>query len=160
VTRRDHRSSAVGPGALASAMGRGIAAGLAGTAAMTAVMAAESALIGRAPSTRAGRSASRFLGVAAVDGPGERRFNRFVHWAYGVCFGGVRGLLAGCGLRARHVTLLHLAMVWTPWRAVLRATKSVDPHRGAGPTEVLVDGFNHVVYASVTGFAYTWLDRH
>lgn len=75
--------SAVRLGALAAAVGKGLAAGLVGTAAMTVSSMLESKLRGREASTTPARAASKVLGVAPVDEAGEQRFNSLVHWAYG-----------------------------------------------------------------------------
>lgn len=72
-------------GGVAAAVGKGLAAGIVGTAAMTVSSTLEARLRGRDPSTSPARAASKVLGVAPVDEVGERRFNTLVHWGYGTC---------------------------------------------------------------------------
>lgn len=74
-------------GAVAAAVGKGLVAGMAGTAAMTVSSTLEARLRGREPSTTPARAASKVLRVAPVDEQGERRFNNVVHWGYGTGWG-------------------------------------------------------------------------
>lgn len=80
---------AVQIGGLAAAVGKGLAAGIAGTAAMTVSSTLEANLRGRGASTTPAQAASRLLGVAPVDEQGERRFNNLVHWGYGTAWGAI-----------------------------------------------------------------------
>lgn len=79
-------------GALMSAVGRGLLAGLAGTAAMTLTQLMEMKLTGRAPSATPAEAAGKVLGVQPR-GPREKvRFANIVHWAYGTTWGALRGV--------------------------------------------------------------------
>jgi hypothetical protein len=110
-------------GGLAASVGKGLAAGLVGTAAMTVSITAEAKLRGRERSTIPARAASKVLGVAPVDEIGERRFNALVHWGYGMAWGSVRGLLgaAGIGVSARRSPT---------WRRYGVASRSCSRQRG------------------------------
>lgn len=150
---------AVRLGGVAAAVGKGLAAGVAGTAAMTVSSTLEAKLRGREPSTTPARAASKVLGVAPVDEQGERRFNNLVHWGYGTGWGAVRGLLAAVGLGNVAATAAHLGAVWGGEQVVLPATGASPPATEWGGTEIAVDLWHHVVYAAATGLAYQWLDR-
>ena len=146
-------------GGLAAAVGKGLAAGLAGTAAMTVSSTLEAKLRGREASTAPARAASRVLGVAPVDEQGERRFNTLVHWGYGTGWGAARGVVAAIGLSGAPATLAHLAAVWGSEQVALPATGAAPPAAQWDSTEVAIDLWHHVVYAAATGVAYRWLDR-
>jgi hypothetical protein len=142
---------------LVAAIGNGLAAGLAGTAAMTVSSTVEMKLRGRAPSTVPARAAAKVLGVEPTD---ERRFATFVHWIYGTAWGAVRGVIGTLGCRGPDAAALHFATVWGTELAVLPALDiGVPPAWRWSATEIAVDAFHHAVYATVTSAAYEWLDR-
>lgn len=155
----ENGQTAVRLGGLAAAVGKGLAAGLAGTAAMTVSSTLEAKVRGRDASTTPARAASRVLGVAPVDEVGEKRFNNLVHWGYGTGWGAVRGLFAATGLSGLPATAAHLGAVWGGEQVVLPATGAGEPATKWGGTEVAIDLWHHVVYAAATGLAYAWLDR-
>lgn len=129
MSRRRHRGGDAGArlGGVAAAVGKGLAAGLIGTAAMTVSSTLEAKLRGRGSSTTPARAASAVLGVAPVDDEGERRFNNLVHWGYGTGWGAVRGALAALGLSGASATAAHLAAVWGSEQVVLPATGASPP---------------------------------
>jgi len=144
-------------GRLAASVGIGLAAGVAGTVAMTASSSLEAKVRGRGSSSAPARAASAVLGVAPVDDRGEARFNQLVHWGYGTLWGGVGGLIRGLGLSGPAATAAHLGAVWGTEQAVLPATHVSPPATEWGATEIGVDLGHHVVYAVATGLAHEWL---
>ncbi len=150
---------AVRLGGLAAAVGKGLAAGLAGTAAMTVSSTVEAKLRGRGAAPTPARAASKVLGVAPVDEHGEQRFNNLVHWAYGTAWGAVRGVLDAVGLRGVPAALAHLGAVWGAEQVLLPATEVAPPATQWGATEVAVDLWHHAVYAAATSVAYVWIDQ-
>jgi hypothetical protein len=156
LTERDR---AWHPGVLAEAIGRGLAAGVAGTAAMTVSSTLEARMRHRSPSTTPARAATAVLGVAPVDDRGERRFNQIVHWGYGTVWGGVHGVLAASGIGTVAATVAHAGAVWGAEQAVLPATDVASTANQWQPSEVALDLFHHAVYAAATAMAYRWLER-
>lgn len=144
-------------GTLAAALGTGLVAGVAGTAAMTVSSTAEAKLRGRGSSSTPADAASKVLGVSPIDDRGERRFNHLVHWGYGTAWGAVRGLISGLGVVGPPAVLAHLAAVWGAEQVVLPATGAAPPATEWGAKEIAVDLGHHVVYAVATGAAYAWL---
>lgn len=144
-------------GRLAAAIGTGLVAGVAGTAAMTASSTAEAKLRRRGSSNAPADAASKVLGVSPIDDRGERRFNNLVHWGYGTGWGGVRGLITGLGLTGPTAVLAHLAAVWGAEQVVLPATGAAAPASEWGAKEIAVDLGHHAVYVVATGAAYAWL---
>ena len=145
-------------GNVAAAFGKGIFAGVAGTAAMTISSTVEMKLRGRAASS-APAQAARVLGVEPVDEEAEARFSNLVHWAYGTAWGGARGLLAAAGLSGPAATAAHLGAVWGSEQVMLPALGVTPPLTEWGVKEVAIDALHHVVYAGATGVAYSLLDR-
>ena len=146
-------------GDLAAAVGKGLFAGAAGTAAMTASSTLEMKLRGRPASSTPARAAEKVLGVQPVDEEAEARFSNLVHWGYGTAWGGVRGLIAAAGLTGPAATVAHLAAVWGSEQVMLPALDAAPPLTEWGAREVAIDAFHHLVYAAATGVAYSLLDR-
>ena len=147
------------PGTVASAVGMGLAAGLAGTAAMTASSAIEAKLRDRPGSTAPADAAAKVLGVHP-DGPQQaRRFGAVVHWAYGAGWGAVRGLLGCTALPGPVASAIHLAMLWASEQVMLPALGVAPPLREQGATDVAVDAWHRLTYAATTGAAYQVLDQ-
>jgi hypothetical protein len=143
----------------AEAVGRGLAAGVAGTAAMTASSTIEARVRGRGSSDAPAKAAGKVLGVQPRDPRGRARFARIVHWSYGTSWGAVRGLLGELGLPPALATAAHFGVVWGAELAVLPALRVAPPASEWGQTELAVDAGHHVVYATATGVAYQALMR-
>jgi hypothetical protein len=146
-------------GDVAAAVGKGLFAGVAGTAAMTASSSLEAKMRGRAASTTPAQAAQKVLGVRPVDDGSETRFSNMVHWGYGTSWGGVRGLLAAAGLSGPTATAAHFGMVWGSEQVMLPALGVTPPFWEWGKEEVAIDTFHHLVYVTATGIAYSLLDR-
>jgi hypothetical protein len=145
-------------GHAASALGMGLVAGLAGTAAMTLSSTVEAKLRRRPPSSAPATAAATVLGVQPRDERGQARFNTVVHWGYGTAWGAVRGLLAAAGLRGTPAAAAHLGAVWTTAQLVLPATGAAEPAWRWPRTEVAIDLWHHGVYAAITHAVYVRLD--
>lgn len=146
-------------GDLASALGRGLFAGLIGTVAMTLVQLVEMKITGRAPSTAPADAAAKMLGIEPR-GPVERtRFSNLVHFAYGTTWGAVRGLLGITGLAPWLATLLHFALIWGTGLMMLPAVGVAPPVTKWGAKWVVLDAAYHVVYAVATGLTYEYITR-
>jgi hypothetical protein len=146
-------------GDVAAAVGKGLFAGAAGTAAMTVSSTLEMKLRGRPASSTPARAAEKVLGVQPVDEAGEARFSNLVHWGYGTAWGSVRGLIAAAGLSGPAATAAHLAAVWGSEQVMLPALDVAPPLTEWDAQEVAIDAFHHLVYAAATGAAYSLLDR-
>ena len=146
-------------GNVAAAVGKGLFAGVAGTAMMTVSSTLEMKLRDRPASSAPATAAEKVLGVEPVDEAAEARFSNLVHWGYGTAWGGVRGLLAAAGLSGPAATAAHLAAVWGSEQVMLPALDVAPPFWEWGAEEVAIDAFHHFVYATATGVAYSLLDR-
>jgi hypothetical protein len=146
-------------GDVASDFGKGLFAGLAGTAAMTVSSTAEMKLSARGASETPAQAAEKVLEVEPNDEDSEARFSNLVHWGYGTGWGGVRGLLASAGLSGPTATVAHLALVWGAEQVVLPALNVSAPVFKYGGKATATDLLHHVVYATATGLAYSYLER-
>ena len=145
---------------LATAIGRGLVAGLAGTAAMTISSTVEARLRGRAFSTAPARATAKALGIREFDSElAQARWNDLSHWGYGTGWGVLRGLLGVTGLSPRAATVTHGAAIYGAAQVTLPALDVVPPSIFWGVKEIAIDAFHHVVYAAVTGAAHTALTR-
>ena len=145
---------------LASNIGKGVVAGVAGTAAMTVSSTLEQHLRGRAASTAPADATAKVLGIAEFSDPAAKnRFSNLVHWGYGTGWGVVRALLATAGLRPATATLAHGAAVWGNEQVMLPALDVAPPVYVWPRAEIAIDAFHHAVYAAATGVAYGLLDR-
>jgi hypothetical protein len=150
----------MGVSELATSVGKGLFAGLAGTAIMTVSSTAEANLSGRGPSSTPADAISAALRVRPDDETGQQRLNTVAHWGYGTAWGAVRGLLAALGLRGPAAGLLHFAAVWGGEQAVLPLLGVGSPTPQYGAQATATDVLHHAVYAAATSAAYEWLDRH
>jgi hypothetical protein len=146
-------------GDVAADVGKGLFAGLSGTAAMTVSSTLEMKLSGRgaSQSQTPAEAAEAVLDVEPEDEGSEAQFSNLVHWGYGTGWGAVRGLLASAGLSGPVATAAHLGLVWGSEQAVLPALGVSAPVFKYGGKAVATDLLHHTVYA--TGLAYTYLDR-
>ena len=147
---------------VACSIGKGLVAGVAGTAAMTVSSTLEAKLRGRAPSSAPARATAKVLGIASFeDAIAQARFNDLSHWGYGTGWGIVRGLLDASGLPPRKATAAHGAAVWGTEQVTLPALDVAPPSVFWRKQEIAIDAFHHAVYALATGIAYELLSsRH
>jgi hypothetical protein len=146
-------------GDVAAAFGKGIFAGVAGTAVMTISSTIEMKLRGRPASSAPAQAATKVLGVQPIDEESEARFSSLVHWGYGSAWGGARGLLGVAGLSGPAATAAHFGAVWGTEQVMLPALRVTPPLTEWGMQEVAIDALHHLVYAGATGIAYSLLDR-
>lgn len=147
------------PGEVAAAVGVGLAAGLAGTAAMTLSSTIEAKIRHREASTAPADAASKVLGVKPEGQKQAKRFSTLVHWGYGTSWGAVRGLLGCTGLPAPAASAVHLVVLWGTEQVMLPALEVSPPLTEWGGKEIAIDSVHHVVYAAAAGAAYEALNR-
>ena len=140
---------------VADAVGKGLIAGFAGTAAMTVSSTLEAKLRGRAPSSAPARATAKVLGIKEFeDAVAQARFNDLSHWGYGTGWGVLRGLLGATGLSPRAATAAHGAAIYGAAQVTLPALEIAPPSVFWGAEEIAIDAFHHAVYATATGVAY------
>lgn len=147
-------------GDLAAAVGKGLVAGVAGTAAMTLSSTIEMKLTGRSASSAPADVASKVLGIEPKGEREKARFSTVVHWAYGTSWGSVRGLVGAAGLAGPAAAAVHFAVVWGNGLVMLPALGVAPPAREWGARALLTDALHHLVYVGGVGLAFSALDRH
>jgi hypothetical protein len=140
---------------VAEDVGKGLLAGLLGTAAMTVSSTAEARLRGRPASSAPARATAKVLGIKEFeDDIAAARFNDLSHWGYGTSWGALRGLLGATGMPARTATVLHGAAIYGSAQVTLPALEIAPPAPFWPKEEIAIDAFHHLVYATATGLAY------
>src|SRR5882724_3039647 len=136
---------------IARDVGKGLVAGLAGTAAMTVSSTIEQKLRGRPPSTAPADAAAKVLRIKGFSSEkAHNRFSNVVHWSYGTGWGAVRALLRDAGLSPAAATGAHYAALWGSEQVMLPALEVAPPVTMWGANEIAIDGFHHAVYATAT----------
>ena len=144
---------------LARAIGKGVVAGFAGTAAMTVSSTLEAKLRGRAFSDAPARATAKVLGIKEFeDVRAKARFSDLSHWGYGTGWGIARALMREFGLGARAATPAHFAAIWGSALVTLPALEIAPPVVFWQKQEIAIDVLHHAVYAAATGIAYELLD--
>jgi hypothetical protein len=143
----------------ADTIGRGVLAGLAGTAAMTAAQMVDQKLTGREPSDAPLEAMEKVIGIEPRDQEGEERLSNLTHWAYGTGWGIPRAALGTLGLPGSLASLAHFALVWGSALAMLPALRIAPPATEWDRKELMKDAALHLVYATAAGLAYELLRR-
>lgn len=132
------------------ALGRGLVAGAAGTAALTASQFVAAKVTGTEMPTAAGVVARRIAeGVFFKPVPDERLpvLNQAMHWTYGTAWGGVYGLAQSTlQLPAPHHGLLFGALLGTVGTAELPALGLMPPPWQVPPSALAINTFHHLMY--------------
>lgn len=142
---------------LAAAAGRGLVAGLAGTAVMTLIQMIETKLSGESASDTAAKAAEKVLDIEPRHERAEQGLTQLVHFAYGTGWGAVRGLLPFAV--GRFATQSHLLLVWGAGLAMLPSLGLAPPVPQWSNKQISRDFVHHAVYAYATGVVYDWLRR-
>ncbi len=142
----------------AAAVGRGIFAGLAGTAAMTAGQQVEMKVRGRSGSTSPGDLAAGLLGVEAKGDAERQRLSTLVHWAWGTSWGVLRGLLGTAGMRGAPLMVTHFAVILGVDFTLLASRGLAPPPWRWTRSELVFEALHKGVLATSTHLAYQLLD--
>jgi len=145
-------------GDVAGAVGKGLVAGVAGTALMTLASTIEMKLQGRDASSAPADAAAKVLGIEPKGDAEKARFSNVVHWAYGTSWGVLRGLLGAAGLPAPMAAGAHFAAVWGSGLVMLPALEVAPPLAEWGAKTIALDAFHHLVYVAGASLAYGALD--
>ena len=143
-----------GIGLFGNALGKGLLAGLAGTAAITSSQMIEMKITGRKPSEAPAKAATKVLDVKAINIQHRPKFSQEVHWAYGTSWGVTRGLLALSGLKGWAATAIHFGAVMGTAMVMTPALKVAPPVKEWGVKGILTDAMHHAVYALAAGLFF------
>jgi len=150
-----HQNNALGE--LGSAIGKGLLAGLAATAAITISQMIEMKITKREPSDAPLKVAEQTVGAEHKKGQKEK-MSEELHWAYGTTWGIARGLISLTGLKGWPATAAHFAAIWGTSMIMLPAFNAAPPVTEEEPKAIAIDALHHAVYAITAGLAYDALD--
>lgn len=145
-------------GTIGSAIGKGLIAGLAGTAAITISQMIEMKITGRDASSVPADAASKVLDVKPATEEDKSKMSQEVHWTYGTSWGAIRGLIAAMGLPCVPATMLHFAAIWGTALIMEPGLKVAPPVTEWKPKTLAVDALHHAIYATVAGLVYDAID--
>ncbi len=129
----------------------GVAAGLAGAAAMTVAEKTEQMLTGRQSSYVPARTLLTLLGRPADDRDQPAGWNHAMHWGTGALLGALRGVWAVTGIRGTRANALHTAVRLGFDQTLENATGVGAPPADWPPPERRIDVLHKGVYSAVTG---------
>jgi len=144
---------------LGTAIGAGLLAGLAGTAAITVSQMIEMKITGRKPGNAPVEVASKVLDVTAVSEDKKSKVSQEIHWVYGTTWGVARGMLSLTGLKGWTADLAHFAAVWGAALVMLPGLKVAPPIQEEDPKTIGIDILHHAVYALAAGLVYDMITR-
>ena len=135
---------------LGGAAAKGIAAGLAGVAAMTAAEKLEQRLTGRPDSYVPAHTLAHLLGLSKPDADLWPR-NMAMHWSNGVVLGAVRGIMSAANLRGPRASLLHAPLRLT-WDQTFENLTGVGAPPWTWPRdELVIDVVHKTIFSLATG---------
>jgi hypothetical protein len=115
----------------ACVFGKGLLAGLAGTAAITGSQAIEMELTGRQPGTAPAEAAERVLGIKAIDDQDKTQLAHLVHRGQGASWGLFPGLLDPPAVRGATATPVHWLAIRGTGTAIRPGLEIAPPARMA-----------------------------
>ncbi len=136
---------------LGNAVARGLVAGVAGVAAMTAAEKLEQTFTQRPNSYVPGKTLARLLGRDPKKYEHDRVMNWAMHWGQGILLGGVRGLMAQRGLRGPVGSFMFTNLRLLNDQTLENATGVGAPPWTWPVDEQVIDLLHKAIYAFTTG---------
>lgn len=147
-------------GKFGSAIGRGLIAGLAGTAVITLSQKIEREITNRPQSFAPADAAAKALSIEASNREGWEKFSKEVHWTYGTLWGTARGLISMFGLKGWKASAIHFA-------AIYYAALHIEPNFEVAPPinewskkEIAIFALHHAVYVVITGLVFDAINKN
>jgi hypothetical protein len=151
-----HENNALGE--LGNAIGKGLIAGLAATAAITLSQMIEMKITGRKPSEAPIKVAKETTGIKPENETQKEKVSQEIHWAYGTSWGVARGIIGLTGLKGIPAAIVHFATVWGTSMIMLPKFNAAPPVTEEAPKAIAIDGLHHAVYAVTATLVYDALD--
>ena len=143
----------------ASGLGRGVVAGLAGTAVMSGFQRfVEMPLTGRQESFAPANFAEKVLPIRPRRGEARRQLNEVTHFALGAAVGVARAVAERAGLRGQRATLTAFAAMYTGDLLLNTALGLYRPSEWSG-RDWAIDLVDKFVQAEATGLVFERLGR-
>ena len=151
-----HENNALGE--LGSAIGKGLLAGLAATAAITISQMIEMKITKRKPSEAPVKVAKEIVGVKPASPELKEQLANELHWAYGTSWGVARGIIGLTGLKGIPAALVHFGSIWGASMLMLPKFNAAPPVYKEDAKTIAIDGFHHAIYALTATVVYDALD--
>lgn len=146
-------------GKIGSAIGRGLIAGLAGTAAITLSQMLENKINQKEPNFAPADAACKALGIEASQREQREKLSKEVHWVYGTLWGVARGLLSLAHIKKTSATALHFGAIYYTSLTIQPDFEVRPPIAEWSNEDILYDSLHHAVYAIVTGLVFDAIDK-
>jgi hypothetical protein len=141
-------------------LGKGAAAGLAGTAAITLSMYIERKLRHAPPNAMAAKAVQKVFRLPESRTPeGEQVMAQAVSFSYGTLWGLARGLLGALGVGTLPATAAHFGAVAGAAMGLLPAIGMMPPPWKLPSREIASSTLHHLIYAGVASAMYELLDK-
>lgn len=146
-------------GRIGSVIGRGLIAGLAGTAAITISQMIESKINQKEPNFAPADAACKALGIEASQRDQRKKLSREVHWVYGTLWGVARGLISLAHIKKSPATALHFGAIYYTALTIQPDFEVSPPVTEWSKKDILIDGLHHAVYAIAAGLVFDAIDK-
>lgn len=146
-------------GKLGSAVGRGLIAGLVGTAAITLSQMIEKKITKRPRSFAPADAASKALSIEAANREKRKKFSNEVHWTYGTSWGVARGLISLAGLKGWPATAIHFAAIFYTALTIEPDFEVAPPIHEWSKKEIAISALHHAVYVAAAGLVYDSINK-
>lgn len=146
-------------GKAGAALGRGLIAGLAGTAAITLSQWIERKIDDQPPSFAPADGASKALRIEAADQKAWASFSDKVHWTYGTLWGAARGLLSLAHLKGVPATFVHFAAIYYVALRIEPDLEVAPPLNEWPKADIAMFGLHHLLYVTVAGMVFDAINK-
>lgn len=147
-------------GKFGSAVGKGLIAGLAGTAAFTLSNMIERKISKGPQNFAPADAASKALSIEASDREKWGKFSNEVHWTYGSIWGTARGLISMFGLKGWKASTLHFAAIYYAAITIEPDFEVAPPINEWSKKEIAIFALHHAVYAVVAGLVFDAINKN
>jgi hypothetical protein len=154
---RRHENNIIGE--FGAAIGKGLLAGLVGTAAITLSQMIEMRITKRKVSEAPTKVVAQVADVKPVTDEAKEKVTQKIHWTYGTSWGIARGLLGLTSLPAWAAIAAHFSALWATSLVMLPAFDAGPKITEEEPKTVAIDVMHHAVYAIAAGLTYDAIDK-
>lgn len=141
-------------GNFGAALGKGLIAGLAGTAAITLSQMINQKITGKPANFAPGDAASKALGIEASKMENRKKLSNEVNWVYGTLWGSARGILSLVGLKGLPATAVHFAAIFYTAITIEPDFEVAPPINEWSKGSIAMFGLHHVFYVVTAGLVF------
>ncbi len=146
-------------GNLGSAIGRGLIAGLAGTAAITLSQWIEMKLNQKEPNFAPADAACKALGIEASQSDQRAKLSKEVHWTYGTIWGVPLGLLSLAGISNLPAAALHFGAIFYTALTIQPDFEVRPPVEEWSKKDIAIDALHHAVYIIAASLVFDAINK-